>query len=275
MHKSPVIMLGGLHIDLSIVLMLLVTCTICLVLGLLATRNLSVENPGKLQNFLEWAVEFVQGLISSTMDLKKGKPFLSLGLALIMFLFVGNLLGLPLGVVTDYHDAEHAKIFGKQIEPVVKELDKLHAAADPASHEEIEVGVAWWKSPTADPAVAMGLAVMIFLLSHILGITRNTKNYFKHYFEPYPFFFPINLIEQVSKLLTHGMRLFGNIFAGEVLISVILKLAALGVGGWIASVLGLIVWQGFSLFIGTIQAFIFVMLTMVYFSQMLETHDEH
>ncbi|QSF44776.1 F0F1 ATP synthase subunit A [Paenibacillus tianjinensis] len=275
MHKSPVIMLGGLHIDLSIVLMLLVTCTICLVLGLLATRNLSVENPGKLQNFLEWAVEFVQGLISSTMDLKKGRPFLSLGLALIMFLFVGNLLGLPLGVVTDYHDAEHAKIFGKQIEPVVKELDKLHAAADPASHEEIEVGVAWWKSPTADPAVAMGLAVMIFLLSHILGITRNTKNYFKHYFEPYPFFFPINLIEQVSKLLTHGMRLFGNIFAGEVLISVILKLAALGVGGWIASVLGLIVWQGFSLFIGTIQAFIFVMLTMVYFSQMLETHDEH
>ncbi|WP_236334944.1 F0F1 ATP synthase subunit A [Paenibacillus auburnensis] len=275
MHKSPVIMLGGLHIDLSIVLMLLVTCTICLVLGLLATRNLSVENPGKLQNFLEWAVEFVQGLISSTMDLKKGRPFLSLGLALIMFLFVGNLLGLPLGVVTDYHDAEHAKIFGKQIEPVVKELDRLHAAADPASHEEIEVGVAWWKSPTADPAVAMGLAVMIFLLSHILGITRNTKNYFKHYFEPYPFFFPINLIEQVSKLLTHGMRLFGNIFAGEVLISVILKLAALGVGGWIASVLGLIVWQGFSLFIGTIQAFIFVMLTMVYFSQMLETHDEH
>ncbi|MNO00585.1 ATP synthase subunit a [compost metagenome] len=71
------------------------------------------------------------------------------------------------------------------------------------------------------------------------------------------------------------MRLFGNIFAGEVLISVILKLAALGVGGWIASVLGLIVWQGFSIFIGTIQAFIFVMLTMVYFSQMLETHDEH
>ncbi|WP_019914998.1 F0F1 ATP synthase subunit A [Paenibacillus sp. HW567] len=275
MHKSPVIMLGGLHIDLSIVLMLLVTCTICLVLGLLATRNLSVENPGKLQNFLEWAVEFVQGLISSTMDLKKGKPFLSLGLALIMFLFVGNLLGLPLGIVTDYHDAEHAKIFGKTIDPVVKELDRLHAAADPASHEDIEVGVAWWKSPTADPAVAMGLAVMIFLMSHILGIMRNTKNYFKHYFQPYPFFFPINLIEQISKLLTHGMRLFGNIFAGEVLISVILKLAALGVGGWIASVLGLIVWQGFSMFIGTIQAFIFVMLTMVYFSQMLETHDEH
>lgn len=280
MHKSPIIDLAGFQIDLSIVFMLLVTCTIVFVLALLATRNLSVENPGKLQNFLEWAVEFVQGLISSTMDLKKGKPFLSLGLALIMFLFVGNLLGLPLGIVTDYHDAEHAKVFGKEIVSVTKELDKLHADAESGtvstdSHEKIEVGVAWWKSPTADPAVAMGLAVMIFLMTHIVGMTRNTKNYFKHYFEPYPFFFPINLIEQVSKLLTHGMRLFGNIFAGEVLISVILKLAALGVGGWIASVLGLIVWQGFSIFIGTIQAFIFVMLTMVYFSQMLETHDEH
>ena len=269
MHKSPIIMLGGLHIDLSIVLMLLVTCTIVFVLSLLATRNLSVENPGKLQNFMEWAVEFVQGMISSTMDLKKGKPFLSLGLALILFLFVGNLLGLPFGIVTDYHDAEHAKIFGKEIVSVTQELDKLHTAAPTEEHE---VGVAWWKSPTADPAVAMGLAGLIFLMSHILGMTRNTKNYFKHYLQPYPFFLPINLIEQVSKVLTHGMRLFGNIFAGEVLISVILKLGVLGAGGMVASVLGLIIWQGFSLFVGTIQAFIFVMLTMVYFSQMLERH---
>ncbi|WP_379129956.1 F0F1 ATP synthase subunit A [Paenibacillus sp. sgz500958] len=275
MHKSPIIMLGGLHIDLSIVLMLLVTCTIVLVLSLLATRNLSVENPGKLQNFLEWAVEFVQGMISSTMDMKKGRPFLSLGLTLIMFLFVANLLGLPLGVVTEYHDANKATIFGHEIVSVTKELDKLHAEGSGTAEEPAEVGVAWWKSPTADPAVAMGLAGLIFLMSHFLGITRNTKNYFKHYLQPYPFFLPINLIEQVSKLLTHGMRLFGNIFAGEVLISVILRMGVLGWGGWIASVLGLIIWQGFSLFVGTIQAFIFVMLTMVYFSQMLESHEEH
>ena len=274
MHKSPIIMLGGLHIDLSIVLMLLVTCTIVFVLSLLATRNLSVENPGKLQNFMEWAVEFVQGMISSTMDLKKGKPFLSLGLSLILFLFVGNLLGLPFGIVTEYHDAQHAHIFGKEIVSVTQELDKLHTSGS-VSAEDIEVGVAWWKSPTADPAVAMGLAALIFLMSHILGITRNTKAYFKHYLQPYPFFLPINLIEQVSKVLTHGMRLFGNIFAGEVLISVILRLGVLGPAGWVASILGLMIWQGFSLFVGTIQAFIFVMLTMVYFSQMLESHEEH
>ncbi|MNW63805.1 ATP synthase subunit a [compost metagenome] len=70
------------------------------------------------------------------------------------------------------------------------------------------------------------------------------------------------------------MRLFGNIFAGEVLISVLLKLTALGVGGWIASVLGLVVWQGFSIFVGSIQAFVFTILTFVYISQSIDTHEE-
>ncbi|GAB6991292.1 F0F1 ATP synthase subunit A [Paenibacillus pini] len=272
MHSSPIIMLGGLHIDLSVVLMLVVTSVIVFVLAKLATRNLSVENPGKLQNFMEWGVDFIKNMVSSTMDMKKGKHFVSLGLALILFIFVGNLLGLPFGIVTDYHDKSKAQIFGHELYTVTTALDK---ANEQHPDEHAEVGVAWWKSPTADAGVSMGLAAMIFLLSHFLGMTKNTKGYFRHYIEPYVFFLPINLIEQVSKLLTHGMRLFGNIFAGEVLISVILKLTALGVGGYVASVAGLIVWQGFSLFVGTIQAFIFVMLTMVYLSQMLESHDDH
>ncbi len=264
MHESPIIELLGLKVDLSIVLMLLVTCTIVFVFARLATRNLSVENPGKLQNFMEWAVEFVQNLISDNMDMKKGKPFLSLGLTLILFIFVGNMLGLPFGIVTEYTDAGSAHIFGKTIIPVVEQL-KLHD----------EVGVSWWKSPTADPAVAMGLAGMIFILVHFLGITRNTKNYFKHYFQPFWFFFPINLIEQFSKLLTHGMRLFGNIFAGEVLITVLIQLGSTGIIGGIASIPLLMVWQAFSIFIGSIQAFVFTILAFVYISQALDTHEEH
>ncbi|MCJ8012797.1 F0F1 ATP synthase subunit A [Paenibacillus sp. KQZ6P-2] len=267
MHLSPTIELGGIQVDLSIVLMLIVTCVIVFVIAKLATRNLSVENPGKLQNFMEWAVEFVQNLISSTMDWKKGKHFLSLGLTFIMFIFVANLLGLPFGIVTHVDSPEHAQIFGKEIVSVTQEFAKHPDAED--------VEIAWWKSPTADASVTMALALIVFLLSHFLGMTKNTKNYFKHYFQPYWFFFPINVIEQFAKLLTQGMRLFGNIFAGEVLISVLLKLTALGAVGWVASALGLVVWQGFSIFVGAIQAFVFTILTMVYISQMIETHDEH
>lgn len=272
MHESPIIELAGLNIDLSVVLMLLVTCVVVFVFARLATANLSVENPSKLQNFMEWGVEFVQNTISSTMDLKKGKPFLSLGLTLIMFILVGNLLGLPFGIVTDYHEADKAQIFGHTLTSVTDEFNKQQLA-NPG--EEVEVGVAWWKSPTADASVSMGLALIVFLLSHFLGMTRNTKHYFKHYFQPFWFFFPINVIEQFSKLLTQGMRLFGNIFAGEVLISVLIKLGALGIAGSVASVFGLIVWQGFSIFVGVIQAFVFTILTMVYLSQMLDSGDEH
>jgi F-type H+-transporting ATPase subunit a len=77
----------------------------------------------------------------------------------------------------------------------------------------------------------------------------------------------MNIIEQFSKLLTLGLRLFGNIFAGEVMISVILKASFFGI-------IPLIAWQGFSIFIGTIQAFIFTTLTMVYLSQNMK-HEEH
>jgi F-type H+-transporting ATPase subunit a len=64
------------------------------------------------------------------------------------------------------------------------------------------------------------------------------------------------------------MRLFGNIFAGEVLLSVL-------IGAGIFGIPGLVIWQGFSLFVGSIQAFVFVMLTMVYLSQALESHEDH
>ncbi|AIQ65924.1 ATP synthase F0 subunit A [Paenibacillus stellifer] len=271
-HESPIIELGGLRFDLSIILMLVVTCTIVFVIARLATRNLSVENPGKMQNFMEWVVEFVQGLISSTMDLKKGKPFLSLGMTLIMFIFVGNMLGLPFGIVTEYTDASKAHIFGHEI---VSVTEKIHDEQVANPGEEVEVGVAWWKSPTADASVSMGLAGMIFVLVHFLGITRNTKGYFKHYLQPFAFFLPINLIEQFSKLLTHGMRLFGNIFAGEVLISVLITLGSSSIVGAVASVPLLMIWQGFSIFVGSIQAFVFTILTFVYISQAIDTHEEH
>ncbi|MCH1643025.1 F0F1 ATP synthase subunit A [Paenibacillus timonensis] len=271
MHEAPVIELGGLRIDLSIILMLVVTCTIVFVIARLATRNLSVENPGKLQNFMEWAAEFVQNLISSTMDLKKGKPFLSLAMTMIMFIFVANMLGLLFGVVTEYDDPAKAKIFGQEITSVTKVLTEEHQKHP---DEEAHAEVAWWKSPTADLSVTMGLALLVFVLSHGLGMVRNTKNYFKHYIQPYPFFLPINLIEQLSKLLTHGVRLYANIFAGEVLISTIMTLAKASVVGAIFSVPLLMVWDGFSIFVGAIQAFVFVILMMVYISQNLESHEE-
>jgi F-type H+-transporting ATPase subunit a len=263
-HLAPEIELFGIRFDLAAILVILVTCIAVFVLARLAVRKASVTNPSKLQNFLEWVVEFVESIIGSTIGAKKGKAFMTLGLTFIMFIFVGNMLGLPFSIVTEHH--ETATAFGQQFvtQDMLKEAaDKAQKAGKPFEG----VSISWWKSPTADLSVTAALALIVFVLSHYLGIVRNTKHYFKHWLEPHWLFFPIHVIELVSKPLTLAFRLYGNIYAGEVMISVIMM-----AGVW--GIVPLFVWQGFSVFVGAIQAFVFTMLTMVYISQTL-LHEEH
>lgn len=249
-HLVPIIKVLGFRVDLAGVTMVVLSSIVVFILARLAVRNLSVENPGKLQNFLEWVAEFVASIIGMATDFKKGRIYLGLGLTLIMYIFVSNMLGLPFGIVTEGHAGQ--TIFGQEL--IVKE------ATD-------HLAWAWWKSPTADAAMTMALALAVIGLSHIQGFRHNRKHYLKHYFEPWPFFLPINLIETIAKPLTLGLRLFGNIYAGEVMIGVILGM------GWYG-IPALIVWQGFSIFVGAIQAFVFTMLTMVYIGQ-ASIHEEH
>ncbi|MBJ6361882.1 F0F1 ATP synthase subunit A [Paenibacillus sp. GCM10012307] len=254
MHEFPIIELGGLSFDLSSIIAIVVSTIICMVLGVLATRKLSVANPSKMQNFMEWTLEFVHNTVASTMPLEKAKKFITLAATLIMFIFVSNLLGLPFGVTFDAH---HEVKWGNVVVVSQELVDEKGGAAH----------IAFWKSPTADIAVTSGLALIVFFLIHVLGIKMNAKHYFKHYFHPYPIFFPLNLIEQVARPVTLALRLYANIFAGEVLISTILMLK------WVGIPL-LAVWQGFSIFVGAIQAFLFTVLTMVYIAQAV-VHEEH
>ncbi|AZK45866.1 F0F1 ATP synthase subunit A [Paenibacillus lentus] len=254
MHDAPIIMLGGFHLDLSAVMMLLVTMLIVFVICRLAVANLSVENPSKMQNFMEWVVEFVQGIVGSSMSSEKGKPFVSLGLTLILFIFVSNLLGLPLGVITEAHQPE--TVFGKVIQATANLSGGEHAH------------ILWWKSPTADIAVTAGLAAVVFVIMNYLGVKNNREQYFKHYVKPFPIFLPLNIIENFSKPIALAIRLYANIFAGEVLISVILKMSYIGI-----PFMG--IWQGFSVFVGGLQAYIFTMLTMVYISQYAVPEEGH
>lgn len=253
MHDSPIIKLGGLNIDLSAVLMLTVTVLIVFILARLATRNLSVENPGKVQNFMEWVVEFVQNLIASAMPLSKGKAYINLGLTLILFILVANLLGLPFSVISEHH---HESNVGPFVIEATRGLTEDHHAH-----------ILWWKSPTADISVTAGLAIVIFILMNYLGLKHNRKHYLKHYIEPFPVFLPLNIIENLAKPIALAIRLFANIFAGEILISTILKIGWYGIPAMMA-------WQGFSIFVGALQAFIFTILSMVYIAQ-TTIHEEH
>ncbi|WP_068777400.1 F0F1 ATP synthase subunit A [Paenibacillus sp. FJAT-26967] len=258
MHEFPVLHFNnGIDIDISTFFAITVTCLVVFILARLSVRNLSVDKPSKMQNFMEWVLEFVHNTVASTMPLSKAKTYVSLGMTLIMFIFVANLLGLPFGIVTDH--TEEFSLFGQS----VLSDARIHELHDQGKHASI----AWWKSPTADLSVTSALAIMVFVMTNTLGLTRNTKHYLKHYIEPFWFFLPLNIIKELSKPLTLALRLFANIFAGEVLISTILMLGVVGVPL-------LAIWQGFSIFVGAIQAFLFTILTMVYISQ-ASVHEEH
>jgi F-type H+-transporting ATPase subunit a len=259
-HVAPIIELFGIPFNLATILMIVITSIVVLVLAISGASNASLTNPSKLQNFMEWAVEFIEGIIGSTIGSKHGKPFIGLGLTLIMFIFIGNMLGLPFSIVTEHHDAASATIAGHQF--------VSNEAFTEAAKKGQEVSVSWWKSPTADIAVTGALTVIVILLSHYLGIVRNTKHYFKHYVEFKGAMLPLHLIEVVSKPLTLAFRLYGNIYAGEIMISVIM-------GAGVVGIVPLFIWQGFSVFVGAIQAFVFTMLTMVYISQSMLHEEEH
>ncbi|MBA2715906.1 MAG: F0F1 ATP synthase subunit A [Propionibacteriales bacterium] len=124
-------------------------------------------------------------------------------------------------------------------------------------------------SPTADVNLTYALGLLVIIGVHIFSVReRGLKGYVKHYFQPYPIMFPLNLIEEIVKPFTLALRLFGNIFAGGIMIAIIGLIPIWGFWG------PNVVWKLFDMFIGLIQAFIFALLTVIYFGMAGEGHGD-
>ncbi|MEW9500835.1 F0F1 ATP synthase subunit A [Jeotgalibacillus marinus] len=234
-HEAPLREFLGLTFNLSNVLMVTVASVIVFLIAVLSTRALAMKPTG-MQNFMEWIMDFVRNIIKSNMDWKTGGSFHILGITLIMYVAISNFLGLPFAITYDH--------------------------------------VLWWKSPTADPVITMTLAIMVIGLTHYYGIRmKGFKEYGKDFFRPMSFLFPLKIIEEFANTLTLGLRLYGNVYAGEILLALLVGgLATTGAFGWAAAAIPTLAWMSFKVFILTIQAYIFVMLTMVYMSHKV-SHD--
>lgn len=135
-------------------------------------------------------------------------------------------------------------------------------------------------APTADVNLTYALAAVTMVSVWVYGIRlKGVRGYFKHFVEPFPVMLPLNILEELIKPVTLALRLFGNIFAGGIMLALIGALIGwsvsdIPVGGVIGFVFN-IVWKLFDMFIGAIQAFIFALLTVLYFAMAGAGHEEH
>ncbi|MHA8138330.1 F0F1 ATP synthase subunit A [Lactobacillaceae bacterium Scapto_B20] len=221
--------LGGLTFNIGNMVAATVAALIVLLLVVWLSRNLQVRPTSKKQAVLEALINFSNTTTRGSMSDSDAASFKLYGFVLFVFIFVSNQLGLMLQVDVN--------------------------------------GVTYVKSPTADPIFTMTLALFTIALSHYAGVKKlGFGGYFKNtYLEPFVFWFPLALFEEFSNFLTLGLRLFGVIYAGEILLKLV---GGLAFSNGIVTLIGLapieLIWQAFSIFLGAIQAYVFVTLTSVY-----------
>jgi F-type H+-transporting ATPase subunit a len=136
-------------------------------------------------------------------------------------------------------------------------------------------------SPTADTNLTYAMGFIAMVSVWVYGIRKKgLKAYLKHYMEPYPILLPLELLQDLLKPVTLALRLFGNIFAGGIMIALIGSLVSLAplhipLGGFFAVILT-VIWKLFdTVFLGGLQAFIFALLTVLYFGMAGSGHEEH
>jgi len=114
--------------------------------------------------------------------------------------------------------------------------------------------------PTKDLNTPLSLGMMGFVIAHVAGIRKKGfKNYVSEYFQPIFFMAPLNIIGEFAKIVSISFRLFGNIMGGSIIILVVSYLTY-------SILLPPFLNAFFGMFVGTIQAFVFTMLTVVYIS---------
>lgn len=133
-------------------------------------------------------------------------------------------------------------------------------------------------APTADLNTTVAFALLVFFGIQFVAVRQSGIKAYAHLFKPFPILFPLNVIEELARPVVLALRLFFNIFVGELLLFVVATIIASNVSvGPVNLSLGAAVvpffLQFFNFFVGTLQAFVFTLLSIVYLS--LATAEEH
>ena len=220
----PVIHLPGLSPEQALVVentWLAMMLIIAVLVFVICNRK---KIPSRLQNVVELLTSFIEDYIIDIMG-EKGLPYFPLVMTVLLFVGVGNYIGLFPGVI----------------------------------------------APTSNLSTTAACALVVFVFYEIVGISRHGLKYFKRFLGPIPIMAPMmfvmEIITEVARPFSLSVRLFANIFCGEMIINRLVSICAFGLP---------VIWMLWdSTITMLIQTFIFSLLTMVYLGGALAADDEH
>jgi F-type H+-transporting ATPase subunit a len=230
-----------------------------------AARKATSGVPGRFQAAVEMLVEMVDAQAKGIVHNATSRKFVApLALTVFVWIFVMNAMDLlPVDLL-----------------PAIWQWANGAAGHDP-EHAYMRA------VPTADLSVTMGLSLSVLLISFYYNLKIKGAGGWVHELFTAPFgahpalWIPnlaMQLIEFIAKTVSHGMRLFGNMYAGELIFLLIAmmggawSLSATGIGLAIGHIVAGSAWAIFHILIITLQAFVFMMLTLVYVGQAHEAH---
>jgi F-type H+-transporting ATPase subunit a len=211
-----------------------------IVLGLaffLRAKVTSTGVPGGVQLFWEAITVQLRNQVETAIGMKIAPFVLPLAVALFVFILVANWLSVLPVQYTDSTGAPHELL----------------------------------KPPASDINFVLALALFVFVCYHAAGVWRRGPlgHPWKVLKGHVALMAPINIVEEFAKPISLSLRLFGNIFAGGILVALIALFPPYIL--WLPNA----IWKSFDLFVGAIQAFIFALLTILYFGQSMELEEDH
>jgi len=228
----------GLTVNTDTVLATAIAGAVVIALAfVLRAKVTSTGVPSGVQLFFEAITVQMRNQVETAIGMRIAPFVLPLAVTLFIFILVANWLAV---LPWQYKDATGA------------------------THEVL-------KAPAADINFVLALALFVFVSYHAAGIWRRglIGHPIKLLKGHVTVLAPINLVEEIAKPISLSLRLFGNIFAGGIMVALIAMFPAYIM--WAPNA----IWKAFDLFVGAIQAFIFALLTILYFGQSMELDEEH
>ena len=226
--------------------------------------------PSGIQHIFEMIYEMFEGMATEVMG-KAGSKFVPLLATLFLFIITSNWLGVLPGVGSlGFYETHVAASSDSHAAPAAKDA---HAAPAKDDHSGEPVFVPLFRGANADLNTTFALAIIVMVFIHVMGIKSAGLSHHLAHFKN-----PLEIVSEFSKVLSFGFRLFGNVFAGEVLLTAMASILVIITGKSLLlyGVIGGFIVTPFLMlefFVGFIQAFVFAMLTLSFLSLFYKTEN--